>query len=37
MENQQEKMRYLKLYEDFSDNKLVFEAALLLKLEDSIK
>jgi hypothetical protein len=37
MENQQEKMRYLKLYEDFSDNKLVFEAALLLKLEDSVK
>lgn len=30
-------MRYLKLYEDFSENKLVFEAALLLKLEDSMK
>lgn len=32
-------MRYLKLYEDFSENenKLVFEKALLLKLDDTIK
>lgn len=37
MEKKEQNMRYLKLYEDFSDNKLVFEAALLLKLEDSVK
>lgn len=37
IEKQQKKMRYLKFYEDFSENKLVFEAALLLKLDDTIK
>ena len=30
-------MRHLRPYEDFSENKLVFEAALLLRLEDQTK